>query len=158
VSLVIDHPERAAALATALAISMLWAAAAPVFSAPHTARATKVSEHVALKLVKRTGSTKFEHTGRATGTVAGSVRSSITLTHSVVLRGTVTISTASGKLRLKVDGRARSIALRSKFDGTARIAGGTGRYAHANGAGTFKGVVNRSTWAATIDAAGSFTY
>lgn len=117
-----------------------------------------VHEHVALKLVKRTGSTKFEHAGRATGTVSGSVRSQITLTHSVVLRGTVTITTDHGRLRLKIDGRARSIGLRSRFSGSASIAGGSGRYAHARGSGTFSGVVNRSTWAATINASGSFSY
>jgi hypothetical protein len=139
-------------------IAAVYAAAAPATPKPHAASVTKVNEHIALKLVKRSGSTRFEHTGRATGTVAGSVRSKITLTHSVVLQGTVTISTSRGTLRLKVNGRARSIALRSKFDGTATIAGGTGRYAHAHGAGTFTGVVNRSTWAATIDATGSFTY
>jgi hypothetical protein len=117
-----------------------------------------VREHIALKLVKKTGSTGFEHAGRATGTVSGSVRSRITLTHSVVLRGTVTITTSRGRLRLKVDGRARSIELRSRFSGSASIAGGSGRYAHASGSGTFSGVVNRSTWAATIDASGSFSY
>jgi hypothetical protein len=110
-----------------------------------------------LTLVKRTGATKFEHKGNATGTVTGSVRSVITLSHSVVLRGTVTISTRHGKLRLKVDGRARSLELRTRFDGSATIAGGTGRYAHARGTGRFDGVVNRATWAATIDATGSFT-
>ncbi|HMJ36271.1 MAG TPA: autotransporter [Baekduia sp.] len=119
---------------------------------------TRIHEHVALKLLKRSGSSVFEHTGRATGTVAGSVRSRITLSHSVLLRGTVTISTSKGKLRLDVSGRARSIELRTKFDGTARIAGGSGRYADAHGSGTFTGVVNRSTWAATIDATGSFSY
>jgi hypothetical protein len=124
----------------------------------HTTSSMKVREHVALKLVKRTGATKFEHSGRATGTVAGSVRSVITLSHSVALRGTVTITTTQGKLRLKVDGRARSLDLRTKFSGSATIAGGTGRYARARGTGKFSGVVNRSTWAATIDAQGSFTY
>jgi hypothetical protein len=78
--------------------------------------------------------------------------------HSVLLRGTVTITTSQGRLRLRIDGRARSLALRTSFDGSASIAGGTGRYAHAQGRGTFKGIVNRSTWAATIDARGSFTY
>jgi hypothetical protein len=117
-----------------------------------------VIEHVKLTVVQRHGSTKFEHTGRATGTLAGPVSSKITLTHAVVLRGTVTIKTSKGQLRLKVDGRARSLELRTKFTGTATVDGGTGRYTHARGSGTFKGVVNRSTWAATIDANGAFTY
>jgi hypothetical protein len=126
-------------------------------SAPHAASTQKVREHVSLKLVKRTGSTKFQHAGRASGTVSGSVRSKITLSHAVVLRGTVTITTNRGELKLKVKGRARSISLRTKFSGSASMAGGTGRYAHARGEGTFTGVVNRETWAATIDATGSLT-
>lgn len=124
----------------------------------HAASRMSVREHVKLKLVKRTGSTKFEHSGTATGTVFGTVRSTIRLTHSVVLKGTVTIATSKGKLRLKVDGRARSIELRSRFDGKATILTGTGRYLHARGTGTFDGVVNRSTWAVSLDASGSFTY
>ena len=155
-----DHSRPAALVAALLLSAGVWSVAgAPAPAAvPHAAGANKVAEHVTLKLVKRTGSTKFEHTGHATGTVSGAVQSKITLTHSVVLRGTVTIKTSRGKLRLKVDGRARSLELRTKFNGSATIAGGTGRYAHATGDGTFTGIVNRSTWAATIDASGSFSY
>jgi hypothetical protein len=148
-----------------VATAVLAAVGLPCVSVSDAARpgsratsSMKVTEHVTLKLVKRTGSTKFEHSGRASGTVAGSVRSVITLSHSVVLRGTVTITTSDGKLRLKVDGRARSLELRTKFNGSATIAGGSGRYTHARGSGTFNGVVNRSTWNTTIDAKGSFTY
>ena len=140
-----------------VAIGLAWTCGVAATSAP-AASSMKVTEHVALKLVKRTGASKFEHTGRATGTVAGSVRSVTVLSHSVVLHATVTINTRRGKLRLKVDGRARTLELRTKFNGTATIDGGTGRYAHARGTGTFAGVVNRLTWAATIDSSGSFTY
>jgi hypothetical protein len=152
----VDH-RRAGTLATALLLLLGWSAAGHALTSD-AASTQKVTEHVALKLVKKTGATKFEHSGRATGTVSGSVRSKITLSHAVVMRGTVTITTSRGQLRLKVDGRARSLALRTKFSGSAAIAGGTGRYAHARGSGKFSGVVNRSTWAATIDAQGSFTY
>jgi hypothetical protein len=153
------HHRRAVLLTAVLSIAGLWLTAGGALGAAgHAASSMTVREHVTLKLVKRIGSTKFEHSGRATGTVAGSVRSKITLTHSVVLRGTVTIATSKGKLRLKVDGRARSIEQHSPFDGTATIVAGTGRYAHARGTGTFNGVVNRSTWAARLDAKGTFTY
>jgi hypothetical protein len=117
-----------------------------------------VKEHVDLSLVKKTGTTKFQHKGRARGTVAGTVRSNITISHSVVLRGTVMISTAKGQVRLKVDGRARSLGMRTRFNGKATIQGGTGKYAGAEGTGTFSGVVNRSTWHVTIDATGSYHY
>jgi hypothetical protein len=117
-----------------------------------------VKEHVDLTLTKRTGKTKLEHKGRATGTVNGSVTSKITITHSVVMRGTVTISASGGKIRLKVDGRARSIGKHSKFNGSATISGGTGKYAGATGTGKFDGVVNRRTWHVTLDARGSYHY
>jgi hypothetical protein len=120
--------------------------------------AQPVREHVDLKLVSRSdGGSKFVHSGTATGTFAGSVRSRITLAHSVVLSGVVTIRARGGTVRMKVNGRARSLSLRTKFSGTAAITGGTGKYAHAKGAGQFTGVVNRGTWHATIDATGSFT-
>jgi hypothetical protein len=132
--------------------------AAGLAAAPSRAAAKPMKEHVTLTLVKRTGSTKFDHSGRASGTVSGSVRSKIVLSHSVVLHGTVTVTTSVGKLRMKVDGRARSLELRTRFNGTATVVAGTGRYAHATGKGTFSGVINRNTWAATIDADGSLSY
>lgn len=117
-----------------------------------------VKEHIDLKVVSRTaGGTKFVHTGTATGTFAGTVRSRITLEHSVVLKGTVTIRGKGGTVTITVAGRARSLSLRTKFNGVARIVKGTGKYEHASGMGKFVGVVNRSTWHATIDATGSFT-
>jgi hypothetical protein len=127
-------------------------------SAVATAAQRSVKEHIDLVLVKKSGTTKFEHKGRASGTLVGTVRSQITITHSVVLGGTVTITTRTGKVRMIVNGRARSLGLRTKFTGKAVIAGGSGRYAHAKGTGQFTGVVNRSSWHATIDATGSFGY
>jgi hypothetical protein len=138
--------------ATLLITAGSWTVAPAFAAAPH-----KVTEHVTLKLVKRTGRTKFEHRGRATGTAAGTVHSRITLRQSMIMDGTVTIATSRGKLTLKVHGRARSLELRTRFDGTAKITDGTGHYANARGAGSFKGIVNRSTWAATLDASGSYT-
>lgn len=120
--------------------------------------AQPVKEHVDLKVVSRTdGGTRFVHTGTATGTFAGTVKSRITLAHSIALSGVVTIRARGRSITMKVNGRARSLSLRTKFNGTATITGGTGKWAHAAGAGQFTGVVNRSTWHATIDATGSFS-
>jgi hypothetical protein len=144
--------------ACAAIVAVLGAAvtsSAPAEPAARTARTVPVTEHVALTLVKKTG-TNFQHKGRATGTVAGTVTSRIKLT-SLSIAGTVTVRAKGGTLQLKVRGTARSGGLRSKFDGTATMTGGTGRYAGARGKGTFTGVVNRRTWAATLDARGSLT-
>lgn len=139
----------------ALILVVLLAMAA---SAQAAGERRPVKEHVDLTLVKRSGANKFEHKGRATGTVAGSVRSRIALAHSTVLKGAVTITTSSGTVRMNIEGRARSLGLRAKFTGRTTITGGTGRYAKATGSGQFTGVVNRSTWHAIIDATGSYSY
>jgi hypothetical protein len=131
------------------------AASAPAEPTAHAAKTVPAIEHVALTLVKKTG-TNFQHKGRATGTVAGAVTSRIALS-SLSIAGTVTVRAKGGTLQLKVRGTARSGGLRSRFDGTATMTGGTGRYAKARGKGTFTGVVNRHTWAATLDARGSLT-
>jgi hypothetical protein len=140
---------------TVVALGFASAVNAPAAPTASTARTVTVTEHVALTLVKKSG-TDFQHKGRATGTVAGSVTSRIALT-SLSITGTVTVHAKAGTLQLKVRGTARSGGLRSKFDGTATMTGGTGRYTKARGKGTFTGVVNRRTWAATLDARGSMT-
>jgi hypothetical protein len=150
---------RRGSCAAAVACVILWAGSvgnAPADPAAHATRKVAATEHVTLTLVKKTG-TKFQHKGKATGTVAGSVSSRITLT-SLSIKGTVTVRANGGTLRLRVSGTARSGGLRAKFDGRATMDGGTGRYAKARGSGTFAGVVNRRTWAATLDAHGSMTY
>jgi hypothetical protein len=154
-------PRRGAlvlALALSLTLTGLMAVAAAPALTPHATKTLHATEHITLKLVKRTSSTHFVHQGMAKGTAAGTVRSKITLTHAVVLRGTVTITTKRGRVRLKVDGRARSLMLKTPFSGTAKIAGGTGAYAHAHGNGKFHGIVDRTTWDATLDASGTLIY
>lgn len=127
-----------------------------VGAVPVQAAVKPFHEHVQLVLVKKTG-TRFRHRGTATGTVAARVTSQITL-DSLSLDGTVTLSTRAGTLRLRVNGTARSGGLISRFQGRASVVGGTGRYARAHGGGTFSGVVNRRSWAATIDAGGTLSY
>jgi hypothetical protein len=154
----VSEATRRGVLASAAIAAILGVAvtsSAPADPTAHTTKTVPATEHVTLSLVKKTG-TKFQHKGRATGTVAGSVTSQITLT-SLSIAGTVAVRAKDGTLRLKVRGTARSGGLRSKFDGTATMTGGTGRYAKARGKGTFTGVVNRRTWAATLDARGSLT-
>lgn len=127
-------------------------AAAPAVTSAST---TRMTEDVALKLVRKSGSS-FTHRGSVKGTVPGSASASTTL-KGLTLSGTVSVRTKHGTLRIRIRGTARSNDLRSKFDGKATIAGGTGRYRRARGSGTFSGVVNRRTWAATIRATGSLT-
>lgn len=129
-----------------------------VMSAPPgaSARTQSITEDVRLKLVKKSGMS-YEHRGSARGTFDGSVRSKMTL-DALSISGLVTIATRGGSVNLRVRGTARSGGLRSKFDGTATLAGGTGRFRNARGRGRFSGVVNRQTWAATLHATGTLSY
>lgn len=121
-----------------------------------SARTRSITEDVRLNLVKKSGMS-YQHRGSASGTFDGSVRSKMTL-DALSISGVVTIVTRGGSVNLKVRGTARSGGLRSKFDGTATVAGGTGRFRTARGKGKFSGVVNRQTWAATLHATGSLSY
>ncbi|WP_324911034.1 autotransporter [Baekduia sp.] len=133
------------------------AAAALAAGATVAARAAAPArEHVSLSLVRKSG-TDFRHQGTATGVVPGRVTSRIRL-RALSLSGTVTIRAKRGTVQLRIDGTTRSGGVRSRFEGSAILTAGTGRYAKAKGRGTFTGVVNRRTWAATIDAQGSLTY
>jgi hypothetical protein len=121
-----------------------------------SAKTVSITENVSLKLTKKSGST-LNHRGAATGTIPGSATARSTL-RGLKLTGTVTIRTKRGDLRIKINGTARSSGVRTKFDGTATMAGGTGTYRRARGSGRFQGVVNRSSWAASIRATGKLTY
>lgn len=146
-------PRRASAVAVLIVLA-LELAAGPTAS---TARTTQ-TEHITLKLTKRTGKKKltFTHTGRATGPIAGRVRTKSTLLSRVVWRGTMSIATKRGTLRLKFDARAQSLNRSSPFTGIATLRGGTGHYANARGVAPFKAVLNRLTWRATIDTMTAF--
>lgn len=148
------RPRRSASgLVAALATLGLAGAALP---ARATAGTMSISESVSLKLTKKSNS-KLSHRGTATGTIPGSATAQSTL-RGLKLNGTVTIKTKRGNLRIKINGTARSSSVRTKFDGTATMDGGTGIYRKARGTGKFDGIVNRSSWAATIRASGKLTY
>jgi hypothetical protein len=146
-------PRRASAVAI-LVMLALALTAGPTASMARTIP----TEHITLKLTKRTGKKKltFTHTGRATGPVAGRVRAKSTLLSRVVWRGTISIATKRGTLRLRIDGRAQSLNRSSLFTGIAMMRGGTGHYANARGIAPFKAVLNRLTWRATIDTITAF--
>jgi hypothetical protein len=146
-----------AVVATICTGALLLAPTPALLSAPPAAAAGgRLTETVSLRLVRKSGSS-YVHSGTASGSVAGTVRSTLRL-DSLSLRGTATVRNRRGTLRLRIDGRARSAATRAEFDGSVRVTGGTGAYRDAVGSGRFDGVVNRKTWAATIKATGSLRY
>lgn len=133
-----------------LAIGSLLAlaVAAGLAAAPAHAKTIKVVEHVRLSLVRQSGST-LDLRGTARGTLSGDVLARFDV-RLLSVTGLVTIyPKGGGSLSFSVSGHARSTAVRARFSGSVTVTGGSGRWAGAKGRGTFSGVVNRRTWAAT---------
>lgn len=150
---VFDRPSDRGRRTLATTGVVLMCGLAGVLPADASARSQKVTEDVRLTLVKKTG-LSFDHRGTARGTYDGSVRSKLKM-DALSITGVVRITTRGGSVNLRIRGSAKSGGLRSKFDGTAEMAGGTGRFRKARGKGRFSGVVNRQTWAVSLRASGT---
>ncbi|WP_320670765.1 hypothetical protein [Patulibacter defluvii] len=116
----------------------------------------RMNESISLRLVRKSGTT-FRHSGTARGSVPGSARSTLKLTR-LSLSGTATIRNRRGTVTMRISGRARSGGTRSRFEGTARITGGSGAYRRARGSARFTGIVDRRNWAASMNANGTLHY
>jgi hypothetical protein len=128
------------------------AAVAGTSSRVGAAHVLNANERANLHLVHASGSTLYEE-GQASGSLAGSVRAQ--LHAGATLTGTLVVNTRDGEV--KAHGDAQPDGGRypwESFKGTATIAGGTGRYAHAHGRGTFFGAFNRRTYAVTVQTRG----
>jgi hypothetical protein len=146
------------AMAATLGLAMfLWLGAADARAATaHAARTINAVERAQLHLVSKSGSALLEK-GTASGSLPGNVTAQFTVT-LVRVTGLVTIYPRGGSITIRVVGSARSAGINATFGGTMSVAGGTGRYAHARGRGTFSGTVNRRSWAATVTARGRVSY
>ncbi len=130
------------------------AGAAPL---AHTARTVTVTDTAHLHLVKKSGAT-LDETGTATGSIPGTVKARFTVA-VVLITGSVTIYPhGGGSFTIKALGVPVSTGTKAKFGGSLTIVSGTGRYAHAHGSGTFSGVIDRRTDAATVHANGRLSY
>jgi hypothetical protein len=131
-----------------VAILCLTAIGTAVGAGVAQARTIATDEHVSLHLVRKSGSTLYER-GSASGTLPGPVAGTFKTT-VVIVTGTVTISPRGGSVTVGVVGFPRSAGVVASFTGTVTVKGGTGRYAHARGHGTFTATVNRRTWAVRV--------
>lgn len=122
----------------------------------HAARTLNVSETARLRLISKSGAVLNER-GFASGTLPGTVSAQFKVT-VVIITGSVTIYPHDGgSLKIQVVGFPRSAGTNAKFGGTISVIGGTGRYRHAHGTGSFSGTLNRRTSAATVTAHGHLT-
>ena len=120
------------------------------------ARTISIKESVKLHLVRKSGNTLYE-SGTATGTLPGNVSARF-VTSATKVTGTVTIYARGGSITATVSGTPRSIGVNARFGGTMRVIKGTGKYRNASGSGRFDGVVNRRSWAVSVNATARLSY
>ena len=153
---------RRSALATTSAVALsacVWivgvgaGSASPVAQVART-HSLKLNESANLHLVKKSGAT-LKEAGSASGTLPGSVSASFNTSNLARVTGTVTFKTSGGSLTVTALGYPQTT---SKFSGPISVKGGTGRFKHAHGSGSFKGTVNRRSWHITVSARGKITY
>jgi hypothetical protein len=121
----------------------------------HLARTLNVTDEARLHYHESAGSSLIEE-GRATGGLPGAVKVHFTVGPTV--SATFTISTRSGTLIGHGSGVLHSSGTYASFRGSMSITRGTGRYVHAHGHGGFYGVLNRKTYALTVQTTGSLSY
>jgi len=157
------RPARAQgrlALSTALIATMLAATSAgaagtgkgPLAS---SARSLNVTDEARLRYHESSGSSLIEE-GNATGGLPGAVKVNFTVGPTV--SATFTITTHSGSLIGHGSGVLHSSGTYASFRGSMSITRGTGHYMHAHGSGGFYGVLNRKTYALTVQTTGRLSY
>lgn len=142
---------------------LLIAGATPTVGAHATAssaRALNVTDTAHLHYVRETHAMLVDE-GTAKGALAGTVRAIFST--GAALRGTFTISTRYGSITGRGSGKLHegphnSNGPYASFGGTMTVIHGTGRYAHAHGTGGFYGVLNRETYAVTLQTTGTLSY
>lgn len=120
------------------------------------ARTINLREAVSLHLVRKSGNTLYE-SGTATGTLPGNVSARFE-TSLTKVTGTVTIYPRGGSITIDVSGTPRSAGIKPRLTGSMRVVRGSGTFRGASGSGSFSGVVNRRTWAVSVNATARLTY
>jgi hypothetical protein len=157
------HPARhrlarpALVLAAALlAPAAAWASAPePAHVRAQAARTLNVTDTAHLRYRGTSGSSLIEE-GTASGGLPGTVKVHFNVGASV--SATFTISTPRGTLVGHGSGSLHSSGLYASFGGSMVVTSGTGRYRHAHGRGGFYGVINRKTYALTVQTTGKLSY
>jgi hypothetical protein len=121
----------------------------------HGARTLSVADTAHLRYRGSSGSTLIEE-GPASGGLPGTVKVRFNVGASV--SAAFTISTPHGAVIGRGTGALHSSGMYASFGGSMFVTGGTGRYRHAHGHGGFYGVINRRTYALTVQTTGRLSY
>lgn len=108
-----------------------------------------------LHYVSSKGSYLLEE-GSASGQLAGTVKARLRITADI--SGSFTFYPRGGSISGRGLATLHESGIYASFGGSVKILGGTGRYAHAHGAGGLYGVYNRQNLGVTIQTTGSLSY
>ncbi len=154
---------------TSIAIGSAGASRARATTAAAEDRASLVPAHAARLLViddtahmtitnPSSASATLVEEGRATGSLAGTVRARLTVGANSVTAGfTIYLNggTISGHSTAHLNPGKGEYA---SFGGSLGVSHGSGRYAHASGGGALYGTINRNTDNATVQVVGNLHY
>jgi hypothetical protein len=127
-----------------------------------TARSLNVADTAHLHYTRESGAMLVDE-GAATGDVPGTVKiqfevgATVTASFTIYTRNGSLVGHGSGVLHESSHAPSHSSVYVS-FAGSMVVTHGTGRYVHAHGQGGFYGVVDRKTYAATIQTTGTLSY
>lgn len=121
----------------------------------HAAAKVKVSETAHLHMGRESGPDLLAQ-GPVSGTLPGTVK--VRLTVGATIEASFTITTKNGSISGHGSGKLHTSGEYASFGGTLSATGGSGRYAHAHGTGGLYGVINRRTYALTIQTTGTLSY
>jgi len=159
-----DHRRVFSGLAAALALVLLCVLAATFAGAAHagigvrwahSTRTQSVTDTAHLRYIRESGSDLLEE-GKATGGLPGMVQ--VRLNVGATVYATFTISTHYGSISGDGSGKLHGTGTYASFGGSMTVTHGTGRYAHAHGQAGFYGVLNRHSYAATVQTTGTLAY
>jgi tetraprenyl-beta-curcumene synthase len=121
----------------------------------HSARSMRASDVAHLRYVSASGSTLYE-TGRASGTLPGSMR--VHMTIGPTFSGSFTIYASGGRIAGHGSATPHGVGVYESFAGSVTLTGGSGRFRHASGSAKLYGTFNRNTYALLIQTEGTLHY
>jgi hypothetical protein len=113
------------------------------------------TDTASLHYVSASGSLLLDE-GKASGTLPGSMRVHLNL--GTTFTSTFTIFASGGSISGHGSAKPHGFGKYESFAGILIVTSGTGRYAHARGAGHFYGTFNRSNYALVVKTTGNLTY
>lgn len=141
---------------TLRALAGAGAALALAAAGAQAARSVNVNDTGRLHLRHASGSVLYEE-GPTSGTLPGSAKVRLNVGETVTASFTI-YPRSGGAIEGRGSATLHSSGRYSSFGGSLSVTGGTGRYAHARGAGSLYGTIERRTDQVTVQTIGTLHY